>query len=73
MTVSHGGYGFCDQQYALLLSQEGVKKPQVRKQSRTPVPRTANPNPDAEFSNIVVRPGGMRPILREHRPPHNDT
>ena len=40
--------------------------------SRTPVPRIANPSPDAEFANIVIRPGGTRPILREHRPPHND-
>jgi hypothetical protein len=40
--------------------------------SRAPVQRLANPTPDAEFTNIVVRPGGTRPILREHRPPQND-
>jgi hypothetical protein len=39
-----------------------------------PAARVANPAPDtAEFSSITVpRPGGTRPILREHCPPVND-
>ena len=40
--------------------------------TRAPMPRIANPSPGAEFSSIVVRAGGTRPILREHRPPQND-
>ncbi|KAI2507488.1 hypothetical protein MHU86_6980 [Fragilaria crotonensis] len=39
----------------------------------TPVARVDNPSPDTEFSSITVRPGGTRPILRDHRPPANDT
>jgi hypothetical protein len=33
--------------------------------------RIENPNPDAEFTNIRVRPGGARAILRAHPPPSN--
>ena len=41
--------------------------------ARAPVARIDNPAPDAEFSSIAVpRPGGTRPILRDHRPPAND-
>ena len=40
--------------------------------SRAPVARIDNPSPDAEFGSITVRPGGTRPILRDHRPPTND-
>ena len=40
--------------------------------TRTSVTRTDNPSPDTEISSIVVRPGGTRPVLREHRPPSND-
>ena len=40
--------------------------------SRAPVAQVDNTAPDAEFSSISVRPGGTRPILREHRPPSND-
>lgn len=39
---------------------------------RIPVARIANPAPDAEFSSIAVRPGGLRPVFREHHPPSND-
>ena len=42
--------------------------------SRVPVTQVDNPGPDAEFRrSITVRPGDTRPILREHRPPSNDT
>jgi hypothetical protein len=41
-------------------------------QRATTVARVDNPSPDTEFSSIVVRPGGTRPVLREHRPPPND-
>jgi hypothetical protein len=34
--------------------------------------RVENPSPDTDFTSIVVRPGGTRPILREHPPPRND-
>ncbi len=40
--------------------------------TRPAVTRVDNPAPDADFTSIVVRPGGTRPILREHPPPHND-
>ena len=40
--------------------------------TRPSLTRIENPTPDAEFSNITVRPGGTRPILRERRPPMND-
>ena len=40
--------------------------------SRAPVARVDNPAPDGEFSSITVRPGGTRPLLRDHRPPSND-
>lgn len=40
--------------------------------SRASVTRVDNTAPDSEFSSITVRPGGTRPILREHRPPSND-
>ena len=40
--------------------------------TRTVVARQENPHPDADFSNITVRPGGFRPLLRDHRPPTND-
>ena len=40
--------------------------------SRVPVSRIDNPAPDPTFASITVRPGGSRPILREHRPPNND-
>jgi len=40
--------------------------------TRVPVARVDNPAPDIDFSNITVRPGGTRPILRAHRPPSND-
>ena len=31
-----------------------------------------NPGPDADFTSIVVHPGGTRPVLRNHPPPQND-
>lgn len=34
--------------------------------------RVINPAPDAEFTAIALRPGGTRPIMREHPPPAND-
>lgn len=37
--------------------------------SMAPIDNTVH---DADFRNIVVRPGGTRPILRDHPPPHND-
>ena len=39
-----------------------------------PVARIDNPAPDAEFANItVLRPGGTRQVLRQHRrPPTNN-
>ena len=41
--------------------------------SRVPVSRIENPAaPDATFTSITVRPGGARPILRDHRPPNNE-
>ena len=40
--------------------------------TRLSVGRVDNPSPDSDFANIVLRPGGTRPVLREHRPPHND-
>ena len=40
--------------------------------SRVPIARIDNPSPDAEFGSITVRPGGTRPILRDHRPPTNN-
>lgn len=40
--------------------------------TRTTVARVANPSPDNEFMSIVLRAGGTRAILREHRPPTND-
>ena len=40
--------------------------------TRTMAARVDNPGPDADFTSIVVRPGGTRPILREHPPPRND-
>ena len=39
---------------------------------RSSVARVDNPAPDSDFTSITVRPGGTRPILREHRPPAND-
>ena len=39
---------------------------------RTIVARIENPSPDPEFSSIVVRPGGFRPILQTRSPPLND-
>ena len=40
--------------------------------ARPAVARIPNPNPDAEFTSIPLRPGGARAILREHPPPRND-
>ena len=34
--------------------------------------RVVNPAPDAELTAIALRPGGTRPIMREHPPPNND-
>lgn len=39
---------------------------------RAPVAREANPTPDIGFTAIPMRPGGMRTVLRAHRPPTND-
>lgn len=39
---------------------------------RTVVARITNPQTDAEFNEMTLRPGGTRNILREHRPPTND-
>ena len=39
---------------------------------RPSVTRVNNPVQDADFTGIVIRPGGTRPILRKHPPPHND-
>jgi hypothetical protein len=36
------------------------------------VARITNPQTDAEFNEMTLRPGGTRNILREHRPPTND-
>jgi hypothetical protein len=41
--------------------------------SRTPVAREENPRPDAEFTSLTMRPGGIRNVLRTHRPPNNDS
>ena len=40
--------------------------------SCAPVAHVDNTAPDAEFSSTTVRPGGTRPILREHLLPSND-
>lgn len=40
--------------------------------SRVSVARVDNPTSDTEFSSITIRPGGTRPILRDHTPPTND-
>lgn len=39
---------------------------------RTVMARIENPQPDAEFTGIMVRPGGFRPILQNRPPPSND-
>ena len=39
---------------------------------RVPMIPIDNPNNDAEFRAIAVRPGGTRPILRDYPPPQND-
>ena len=39
---------------------------------RTPMLPIDNLAPDAEFRSVTVRPGGTRPVLREHPPPRND-
>ena len=39
---------------------------------RTIVARIENPSPDPEFTSIVVRPGGFRPILQTRALPSND-
>jgi hypothetical protein len=36
------------------------------------VSRVQNPARDAEFDAITLRPGGVRQVIREHRPPSND-
>ena len=41
-------------------------------ETRTMAARVDNPRPDTDFASIVVRPGGTRPILRDHPPPRND-
>ncbi len=40
--------------------------------TRTMAVRVDNPGPGADFTSIVVRPGGTRPIRREHPLPRND-
>ncbi|KAI2490266.1 hypothetical protein MHU86_24316 [Fragilaria crotonensis] len=39
---------------------------------RVPMTPIDNPDNDAAFRAIVVRPGGTRPILRDNPPPQND-
>ncbi len=39
---------------------------------RTVMARIENPQPDADFTNIRVRPGGFRPILQNRPPPSNN-
>lgn len=34
--------------------------------------RITNPAPDSEFASITLRPGGTRPIMRDHPPPASD-
>lgn len=34
--------------------------------------RVDNPSRDTEFASITIRPGGTRPVLRDHPPPRND-
>ncbi|KAI2502315.1 hypothetical protein MHU86_12119 [Fragilaria crotonensis] len=41
--------------------------------SRTPVAREENPRPDADFTSLTMRPGGIRNVLRTHRPANNDS
>lgn len=40
--------------------------------SRAPVARVENPTPDADFTGITMRAGGIRNAIRAHRPPQND-
>ena len=53
-------------------ARTGVSTLTNETRATVPVERIANPAPDAAFTSITVRPGGTRPILREHRPPAND-
>lgn len=41
--------------------------------ARTAVARVSNPISDNDFTAITLRAGGTRTILREHRPPTNDS
>ena len=51
-------------------SRSGISTLTGDSQSR--MARMDNPVPDNEFTSITIRPGGTRPILRDHPPPRNN-